>query len=55
MTLSTVYAVAKTADGTTDTNQANTLIRGYFESGTNLMYSVCAILLLIGAVRVYQL
>ena len=46
---------AQTADGNNGINQANTLVRSYFDTGTQLMYAVCAILGLIGAVRVYQL
>ncbi len=46
---------AQTADGNTGISQANTMIRSYFETGTQLMYAVGAILGLIGAVRVFQL
>ena len=35
-------------------NEANSKVRSYFDSGTNLMYAVGAILGLIGAVKVYQ-
>jgi hypothetical protein len=41
-------------DGNAGINQANTQVRGYFESGTNLMYAIGAILGLIGAVKVYS-
>lgn len=41
-------------DGNAGINQANTMVRGYFTSGTNLMYAVGAIVGLIGAVKVYQ-
>ncbi|HEX4850218.1 MAG TPA: DUF4134 domain-containing protein [Puia sp.] len=41
-------------DGNAGINQANATVRSYFESGTNLMYAVGAILGLIGAVKVYQ-
>jgi len=41
-------------DGNAGINQANTTVRSYFESGTNLMYAVGAILGLIGAIKVYQ-
>ena len=47
--------LAQTADGNNGISQANTLIRGYFDTATQLMYGVGAILGLIGAVRVYQL
>ena len=41
-------------DGNAGINEANTKVRGYFASGTNLMYAVGAILGLIGAVKVYS-
>jgi hypothetical protein len=41
-------------DGNAGINQANTVVRSYFDAGTNLMYAVGAILGLIGAVKVYQ-
>lgn len=41
-------------DGNAGINEANTRVRSYFDSGTNLMYAVGAILGLIGAVKVYQ-
>jgi hypothetical protein len=44
---------ARAQDGNTGINQANTMVRSYFDSGTNLMYAVGAIIGLIGAVRVY--
>lgn len=47
-------AMAQTADGNNGINQANTLVRGYFDAGVNLMYAVGAVLGLIGAVKVYQ-
>ena len=46
----TLYA----QDGNAGINDANTKVRSYFQSGTNLMYAVGAILGLIGAVKVYQ-
>ena len=41
-------------DANAGINEANTKVRSYFGSGTNLMYAVGAILGLIGAVKVYQ-
>lgn len=46
------YALAQ--DGNAGIQQANTQVRGYFESGTNLMYAIGALVGLIGAVKVYQ-
>ena len=41
-------------DGNAGIQQANTMVRSYFDNGTLLMYAVGAILGLIGAVKVYQ-
>lgn len=46
--------VASAQDGNAGIQQANTQVRSYFESGTNLMYAIGAILGLIGAVKVYS-
>ena len=51
--LNTMSAVAQTADGNTGINQANTMVRSYFTTATQLMYAVGAIVGLIGAIRVY--
>jgi hypothetical protein len=48
-------AIAASAqDGNTGINQANTMVRSYFDTGVNLMYAIGAIFGLIGAIRVYQ-
>src|SRR5687768_1647542 len=49
-----IAAIGQAQDGNAGINQANTQVRSYFQSGTNLMYAVGAILGLIGAVKVYQ-
>lgn len=41
-------------DGNAGIQEANTKVRSYFTSGTNLMYAVGAVVGLIGAVKVYQ-
>ncbi len=46
--------VLNAQDGNAGINEANTKVRSYFASGTNLMYAVGAIVGLIGAVKVYQ-
>src|SRR5258705_2420334 len=46
--------VVMAQDGNAGINEANTKVRSYFDSGTNLMYAVGALLGLIGAVKVYQ-
>ncbi|WP_435387573.1 DUF4134 domain-containing protein [Ferruginibacter paludis] len=45
---------AAAQDGNAGINEANTKVRSYFASGTNLMYAVGAIVGLIGAIKVYQ-
>lgn len=45
---------AMAQDGNAGINAANAKVRSYFDSGTNLMYAVGALLGLIGAVKVYQ-
>lgn len=50
-----IVSVALNAqDGNAGINEANTKVRSYFNSGTNLMYAVGAVLGLIGAVKVYS-
>jgi hypothetical protein len=46
---------AQTADGNNGINEANTLIRSYFQTGTQLLYGVSALVALVGAVRVFVL
>lgn len=41
-------------DGNAGIEEANTKVRSYFDSGTNLMYAIGAVVGLIGAVKVYQ-
>jgi hypothetical protein len=50
--ISHLSAIAQ--DGNAGINEANQKVRSYFNSGTNLMYAVGALLGLIGAVKVYQ-
>ncbi|HPM29951.1 MAG TPA: DUF4134 domain-containing protein [Chryseolinea sp.] len=50
--LTCLYAYAQ--DGNAGINEANTRVRSYFDTGTNLMYAIGAVLGLIGAVKVYQ-
>lgn len=49
-----INLAARSQDGNAGINEANTQVRSYFESGTNLMYGIGAIVGLIGAVKVYQ-
>ena len=52
--LLTEAMIASAQDGNAGIQQANTQVRSYFESGTNLMYAIGALVGLIGAVKVYQ-
>ena len=52
--LAVEHLIVFAQDGNAGINEANTRVRSYFQSGTNLMYAVGAILGLIGAVKVYQ-
>lgn len=50
-----IWAITNYAqDGNAGINSANTQVRSYFASGTNLMYAIGALVGLIGAVKVYQ-
>ena len=48
------YAVAYAQDGNAGINEATTRVRSYFDTGTQLMYAIGAVLGLVGAVKVYQ-
>ncbi|MGC3947984.1 MAG: DUF4134 domain-containing protein [Chryseolinea sp.] len=50
----TTYMYSYGQDGNAGINEANTRVRSYFDTGTNLMYAIGAVLGLIGAVKVYQ-
>ena len=52
--MASLVAEAQTADGNAGINQANTMVRSYFDTGVNLMYACGAVLGLIGGVKVYQ-
>ena len=41
-------------DGNAGISQADALMRQYFQTGTTLMYSISAVIALVGAVRVYR-
>ncbi|HVV07246.1 MAG TPA: DUF4134 domain-containing protein [Puia sp.] len=43
---------AQTADGNNGLNQANTMVRGYFDTAVQLTYAIAAIMGLIGAIRI---
>jgi hypothetical protein len=52
LSLTTLTSLAQ--DGNAGIQQANDMVRGYFDDGTNLMYAIGAIVGLIGAVKVYN-
>jgi hypothetical protein len=54
LVLTVLHFAALAQDGNAGINAANEQVRSYFDSGTNLMYAVGALLGLIGAVKVYQ-
>jgi Domain of unknown function (DUF4134) len=41
-------------DGNAAISQADSMMRGFFQTGTTLMYSVSAVMALVGAIRVYR-
>lgn len=49
-----VAGIANAQDGNAGINQATQQVRSYFQSGTNLMYAIGAIVGLIGAVKVFN-
>jgi len=50
-----VWATAQTADGNVGLTQANTMVRGYYDTATNLMFAIGAILGIVGAIRVFSM
>lgn len=52
--LMSMYLISRGQSGEAGIQEANQQVRGYFDSGTNLMYAIGAIVGLIGAVKVYQ-
>ena len=51
---SSIVIILYAQDGNAGINEANTKVRSYFATGTNLMYAVGAVLGLIGAIKVYS-
>jgi uncharacterized membrane protein len=54
LAVSCLALIARGQDGNAGIQQANEQVRSYFDSGTNLMYAIGAILGLIGAIKVYS-
>lgn len=49
-----LYAHAQGADGNAGITEATNKVKSYFDTGTNLMYAIGAIVGLVGAVKVFQ-
>lgn len=45
---------AQNGDGNAGITEATSQVKGYFSSGTNLMYAIGAIVGLVGAIKVYK-
>jgi hypothetical protein len=45
---------ADAQDGNAGITQATTMVKGYFDTGCNLMYAIGAVVGIIGAIKVYQ-
>lgn len=50
LTTITVFA----QDGNAGINEATNKVKGYFDTGTDLMYAIGAVVGLVGAIKVYQ-
>lgn len=50
----THLAMAQGADGNAGINEATNKVKSYFDTGTNLMYAIGAVVGLVGAVKVFQ-
>ncbi len=48
------HSSAFAQDGNAGINEATNQMRGYFQTGTTLMYAIGAVVGLVGAVKVYQ-
>lgn len=46
--------MAMAQDGNAGINQATSQVKSYFDTGTNLMYAIGAIVGLVGAIKVYK-
>jgi len=49
-----MFLPAYAQDGNAGINEATTQVRSYFDTGTQLMYAIGAVLGLVGAVKVFQ-
>ena len=49
-----IATVSLAQDGNAGINEATNQVKGYFDTGTNLMYAIGAIVGLVGAIKVYK-
>ena len=49
-----IATVCLAQDGNAGINEATNQVKGYFDTGTNLMYAIGAIVGLVGAIKVYK-
>ncbi|ERR1700727_2235648 len=54
MLLASAIVQAQTGDGNAGISQATTLVKGYFATGTTLLYAIGAVVGLVGAIKVYN-
>jgi hypothetical protein len=54
MLLTSAIVQAQTGDGNAGISQATTLVKGYFATGTTLLYAIGAVVGLVGAIKVYN-
>jgi hypothetical protein len=54
MLLLSAIARGQAGDGNAGINQATTLVKGYFATGTTLLYAIGAVVGLVGAIKVYN-
>ncbi len=52
LSLTAIKSIAQ--DGNAGIQEANDMVRGYFDDGANLMYGIGAVVGLVGAVKVYN-
>ena len=54
MLLASAIAKGQAGDGNAGITQATTLVKGYFATGTTLLYAIGAVVGLVGAIKVYN-
>jgi hypothetical protein len=54
MLLASSIVQAQSGDGNAGISQATSLVKGYFATGTTLLYAIGAVVGLVGAIKVYN-